>query len=158
MWKTITNHWLKSNINFQNITWCIMQYNVMSHHTISLLLSLLLLNMNSYHKADSVTKQILEIKTLKYINTVETPSSMTVWHEIRYKMMDPTINKYHVRTWLCDQLFEFNKYTFYLMIYCTLGQFWLVSNMGLLKEGITGDWLAHIFTPYKKIKAMFCWR
>ena len=34
-----------------------MQYNVMSHHTI-----LLLLNMNSYHKADSVTKQILEIK------------------------------------------------------------------------------------------------
>ena len=51
-----------------------MQYNVMSHHTILLLLS----NMNSYHEADSVTKQILEIKILKYINAVETPSSMTV--------------------------------------------------------------------------------
>ena len=59
---------------------------------------------------------------------------------------------------VCDQLFELNKYTFYLMIYCTLGQFWLVSNMGLPKEGIMGDWLAHIFMPYKKIKAMFCWR
>ena len=52
--------------------------------------------MNSYHtlKADSVTKQIFEIKTLKYVNTVETPSSMTIWHEILYKMMDPMINKY----------------------------------------------------------------
>ena len=29
---------------------------------------------------------------------------------------------------------------------------------GFTKDGITGDWLAHIFTPYKKIKAMFCWR
>ena len=81
--------------------------------------------MNSYHKADSVTKQICEVKTLKYVNTVETPSSMTILHEILYKMMDPMINKYLVRTWICDQLFELNKYSFI---------WWFIAHL------VSSDW------------------
>ena len=39
--------------------------------------------------------------------------------------MDPIINKYHVRTWICDQLFELSKYSFI---------WWFIAHL------VSSDW------------------
>ena len=46
-------------------------------------------------------------------------------YEILYEMMDPIINKYHVQTWICDQLFELNKYPFI---------WWFITHL------VSSDW------------------